>query len=234
MVNENQLAPVTISDGVAEIVSNRPARKNALTGPLVDALRESFDAAVAHADVNAILFRGEGGAFCSGLDLDEFRADPPRDWLPEFPAKWAAFHLAMYRSPKPIVCALERYAINGGSSFALAADFLVMGESAFLQVGEVRMGMAAPMNLAWLQLRGGRQLLTELAVLGRRMDAAWMERRGLAHRVVPDADVAGAAREVAQELAALPAATVAHMKSEIRRFEGGGVSPEALFAPRRA
>ncbi|HMO66049.1 MAG TPA: enoyl-CoA hydratase/isomerase family protein [Verrucomicrobiota bacterium] len=216
---------------VRTIVLNRPERKNSLTGPLVTALRAALAEAVANDAVNVILFRGEGGALCSGLDLSEFRADPPPEWLPGFNREWAGFHLDMYNCPKPAVCALERYAINAGSSFALASDFLVMGETAFLHVGEVAMGMAAPMNLAWLQLRGGRQLITELALLGRRMSADWLYQRGLVHAVVPDADVVTAAMALATELAALPPQTTALMKAQIRRFEAG-IAPEQLFAPR--
>jgi enoyl-CoA hydratase/carnithine racemase len=226
---------VTVTESaVRTITLNRPERKNALTGPLVQAMRSALDAAIADSNVNAIVFRGAGGALCSGLDLKEFGADPQPEWVPGFGQQWAAFHRAMYECPKPTVCALERFAINAGSALALSADFIVMGDGAFLHVGEVLMGRAAPMNLAWLQLRGGRRLITELALLGRRMDAAWLERNGLAHRVVPDSDVIQAAHELAGELAVLPSDTTALMKAEIRRFEAG-VDPASLFSamPRR-
>ncbi len=223
---------LTETDGALRtIILNRPDRKNSLTGPLVTAVRAALAEAVSDDSVNAILYRGAEGALCSGLDLKEFRADPPPEWLPGFNREWAGFHLDMYNCPKPTVCALERYAINAGSSFALANDFIVMGESAFLHVGEVAMGMAAPMNLAWLQLRGGRGAITELALLGRRMSGEWLERRGLVHAVVPDAEVVDKARELAQELAALPPQATSLMKAQMRRFEAG-VEPEALFAPR--
>jgi 2-(1,2-epoxy-1,2-dihydrophenyl)acetyl-CoA isomerase len=226
-------SPILIeNDGaVRTIVLNRPERKNSLIGPLVTGLRGALADAIGDESVHVIVYRGEGGALCSGLDLKEFRADPPPDWLPGFNREWAGFHLDMYNCPKPTVCALERYAINAGSSFALANDFVVMGESAFLHVGEVAMGMAAPMNLAWLQLRGGRKAITELALLGRRMSADWLERRGLVHAVVPDGEVVAAAQALAQELAGLPPQATALMKAQMRRFEAG-ISPEQLFAPR--
>ena len=59
-------------------------------------------------------------------------------------------HSALFNCTKPIVGALERYAINGGAALAIARDYLVAGEQAFLQVGEVQIGMAAPYNMAWL------------------------------------------------------------------------------------
>lgn len=223
---------LTETDGaVRTIVLNRPERKNSLTGPLVVEMRAALAEAIADEAVRCIVFRGAGGALCSGLDLKEFRADPPPEWLPEFNKEWAGFHLEMYRCPKPTVGALERYAINAGSALALSADFLVMGEGAFLHVGEVAMGMAAPMNLGWLQLRGGRQLITEMALLGRRMNGVWLERRGLVHEVVADGDVVAEAQRLAAEIAELPPHATALMKEQIRRLEAG-VTPEELFAPR--
>lgn len=222
---------VTGTEGaVRTITLNRPERKNALTGPLVEAMREALQAAVDDPQVNVILIQGAGGALCSGLDLKEFGAEPQPEWVKGFGDNWAAFHLAMYECPKPTVCALERFAINAGSALALSTDFVVMGDDAFLHVGEVLMGRAAPMNLAWLQLKGGRRLITELAVLGRRMDATWLERNGMVHCVVPGGQVQSAALELATELSKLPAETTAHMKSEIRRFEAG-VTPGSLFKP---
>lgn len=217
---------------VRTITLSRPERKNALTGPLVVAMRSALDNAIADESVNSILIRGAGGALCSGLDLKEFGADPQPEWVPGFGEQWAGFHLAKYECPKPTVCALERFAINAGSALALSTDFIVVGEGAFLHVGEVLMGRAAPMNLAWLQLKGGRRLITELAILGRRMDARWLERNGIVHAVVPDAEVGEAAQSLAKELAALPSETTALMKREIRRFEAG-VEPESLFRPAR-
>jgi enoyl-CoA hydratase/carnithine racemase len=215
---------------VRTITLNRPERKNALTGPLVVAMQSALDDAIADESVNSILIRGAGGALCSGLDLKEFGADPQPEWVSGFAQQWAGFHLAMYNCPKPTVCALERFAINAGSALALSTDFIVMGEGAFLHVGEVLMGRAAPMNLAWLQLKGGRRLITELAILGRRMDAGWLERNGIVHRLVPDEQVGQAAMELATELSELPGETTALMKAEIRRFEAG-IVPETLFRP---
>ena len=137
----------TRNGGVAEIVLNRPARRNAVTGPLAERLHAEIVAATEDDEVAVLLLRGAGGAFCSGLDLGEFRADPPPDWLPAFSNLWLDVHAALYDCPKPIVAALERFAINAGSALALAADLLVAGEQAFLHVGEVQMGMAAPMNM---------------------------------------------------------------------------------------
>ena len=68
-------------DGVAAIELNRPARKNAIIPPMLDELAAVVNAVNADSDVHAVLLRGAGGVFCSGLDLTEYSADPPPAWL---------------------------------------------------------------------------------------------------------------------------------------------------------
>ena len=65
-----------VSDGVGEVVLNRPERKNAITGPLGLKLAECMAEASHREDVRVVILRGAEGAFCSGLDLGEFNADP--------------------------------------------------------------------------------------------------------------------------------------------------------------
>ncbi len=202
-------------DGVAEIVLNRPARRNAVTGPLAKRLHEEIVAATEDDEVAVLLIRGAGGAFCSGLDLGEFRADPPPDWMPDFSGLWLDVHAAFYDCPKPIVAALERFAINAGSALALAADLLVAGEQAFLHVGEIQMGMAAPMNMAWLRLRHPESVAARLAIVGRRYTGRELERMNVACEVVADDAVLDRARELAATIADYPPRGVRAIKRTV-------------------
>lgn len=201
--------------GVAEIVLNRPARRNAVTGPLAQRLHEEIVAATEADEVAVLLLRGAGGAFCSGLDLGEFRADPPPDWMPDFSDLWLDVHAALYDCPKPIVVALERFAINAGSALALAADLLVAGERAFLHVGEIQMGMAAPMNMAWLRLRHPESVAARLAIVGRRYTGSELERMSVAAEVVADDTVLDRARELSAAIAGYPPRGVRTIKRTI-------------------
>ncbi|MCY3593506.1 MAG: enoyl-CoA hydratase/isomerase family protein [Acidobacteria bacterium] len=201
--------------GVAEIVLNRPARRNAVTGPLAQRLHEEIVAATEDDEVAVLLIRGAGGAFCSGLDLGEFRADPPPDWMPRFSGLWLDVHAALYDCPKPIVAALERFAINAGSALALAADLVVTGEQAFLHVGEIQMGMAAPMNMAWLRLRHPESVAARLAIVGRRYTGRELERMGVAAEVVDDDAVLDRARELSATIAGYPPQGVRAIKRTI-------------------
>ncbi|MEQ8860939.1 MAG: enoyl-CoA hydratase/isomerase family protein [Pseudomonadales bacterium] len=219
MTSATEIEPAVVierHDGWAEVILNRPERRNAITGPLGTALDAALTALSGDPEVRAVLLRGAGGAFCSGLDLKAFNADPVPDWLAEFPRIWRGAHRALFRCDKPIVGALERYAINGGAALALACDLLVSGDSDFLQVGEVTLGMAAPYNLAWLSLRHSEAVNARVALIGERLAGPELVRLGIAQSSVADDTVVEAARSLCATLAGHPAGAAARIKSTLR------------------
>lgn len=113
-------------DGWAAVVLNRPHRRNALTGPMLDGLAAAIDDLSGDESVAATVLRGSEGAFCSGIDLTELQAGHP--WATTFHDSVRRAHLALYNCACPIVVALERYGINAGSSLALSGDIIVAGQ----------------------------------------------------------------------------------------------------------
>ena len=206
------------NDGWAEIILNRPATRNAINGPLGVALAEQLQAVNSDPNIGAVLLRGAEGAFCSGLDLKAFNAEPPPSWKAGFQQTWRAAHRALFELQPALVVAVERYAINGGAALALAGDFMVLGESAFVHVGEVQQGMGAPYNLAWLRLRHSEAVTSQVALLGRRLVGEEMVRLGLATQSVADDQVLSAARELTEALAGYPAGAARHVKSISRAY----------------
>ena len=205
-------------DGWVELVLNRPETRNAIDGPLADAFADALAELNAATDLAAIVLRGAGGAFCSGLDIKQFNADPPPAWLHDFGAKWRVVHRGLFECPHALVGALERYAINGGAALALACDYLVVGNDAFLQIGEVRLGMGAPYNLAWMRLRHGEALASSLALSGRRVAGEELRRLGLAQESVDGEAVVERACELAVQMASYPAGSVQRIKSLARTY----------------
>ena len=112
----------------------------------------------------------------------------------------------------------RRNAIDGDLAMALAADLLVAGETAFLQVGEVRQGMGAPFNIAWLRLRHPESVAAKLALTGRRFTGPELSAMGVAYACVPDEEVLPRARELAAELASYPAGAAARIKATMRTY----------------
>ena len=91
----------------AEVVLNRPEVKNAITGPLGLELAQAFEIVQNDDDIQVVLFRGAGGAFCSGLDLKAFGAEPSPAWMKTWKETWRRAHRAIFDCSKPIVCALK-------------------------------------------------------------------------------------------------------------------------------
>lgn len=228
MTETSPAAPVARAerhDGWGELILARPHRRNALVGPMVDELRAGLADLLA-GGARVVLIRGDGGAFCSGLDLDAFGQQPAPPWRAGFTDDWAAFHRELYRCPAVVVGAMERFAINGGAALALACDLLVAGEGAYLVVGEAALGMHAPMNVAWLRLRASEAVAAQLCLGAQRASAAELHRLGLAYRVVADAEVADEARALAARLAGYPPGGLASLKAAMRR---GAVLGEEVF-----
>ncbi|MEM9656317.1 MAG: enoyl-CoA hydratase/isomerase family protein, partial [Actinomycetota bacterium] len=211
------------------ITLNRPGRRNALTGPLADALGDHLEALNADESVSVVVIGGAGGAFCSGLDLTEFNLDPQPDWVPQFAEKWRRVHRLLFDSGKVIVGALERAAVNGGAALALACDFLIVGETAFLQVGEVQQGMAAPMNMAWLRLRHSEAVAARLAIVGDRLTGPQLVDLGIALTSVPDDQVRDEVDRFVARLAEHDVTGMQRIKTSLRRT-GLDATAEEWFA----
>ena len=210
----------------ADVVLNRPDRKNAITASLAVQLRDAIDSLGTDPSVHCILLRGAGGSFCSGIDLkvagDDLRAEPV--------TAWAEVHCALYRAQVPVVVALERFAINAGASLALAADVVVAGRGSFLQVSEIAMGVAAPMCQAWLHLRHSPALGDRITLLGDRIPAAELLRMGVVAEVVDDEQVVERAEQLADRIAGHPAAGRTAVARVWDRLRGRLDDPDAWFA----
>ena len=205
-------------EGWAELVLNRPDRRNAINGPFGLLLAEHLHALNSDVAIEAILLRGADGCFCSGLDLKEFNADPEPDWRPDVGDIWRAVHRALYETEKPVIAALERFAINGGAALALAADILLVGKNSFLQVGEVQQGMAAPYNLAWLKLRYSEAIISQLTLVGRRFTGEELLRMGVAYATPNDAEVLSSARALMKDLSKYPPGALSRIKRTMRSY----------------
>jgi len=201
--------------GWAEVILNRPERRNSIIAPLSIALKEKLLELEQDSSVNCVVLRGEGGYFCSGIDLKALQADPPPPWLGQQFNSWRDLHLCMYGYSKPIIGAFEKYGINAGAALALACDLLVAGETAFLQIGEIQQGAGMPMNAAWLKLKTTEQIASRLAFLGDRVMGPELVRLGLAAECVADADVVSRCQEIAERIAGFPQGAPATVKKSI-------------------
>jgi 2-(1,2-epoxy-1,2-dihydrophenyl)acetyl-CoA isomerase len=213
---------VEVKDGIAWLRLNRPDRRNAWTATLGSEMTEAISRAESDPDVRCLVVTGEGNAFCAGVDLrDGFEQTPSGD-----PDLHGMHHrhfvptiMALRTSTLPVVTACNGPAVGFGASLAMAGDFLLMGESAFLLLAFVSLGLNPDSGgTHMLPALVGRQRATEIAMLGESVTAARAVEWGIAHRAVPDDELEAVVGELAARLAAGPSRAYAAIK---RAFNAG-------------
>lgn len=197
-------------DGITIVTLNRPERRNAVDWPTAQLLAAAFAAFDADVNAKVCVFTGAGGHFCAGADLkaigDEVALDGPKARIqtdvantlgPMGPTRMVL--------SKPVIAAIEGYAVAGGLELALWADLRVVAEDATLGVFCRRVGVplidGGTVRLPHLI---GHSRAMDLILTGRPVGAAEALQIGLANRVVPKGSALGAALHLAAELCTKP------------------------------
>jgi enoyl-CoA hydratase/carnithine racemase len=173
---------IVADDGPIRLVRlNRPAKKNALTGEMYDALTAALEGAAA-GDIRCVVLAGGRGAFCAGADLQDFRDAAQHDGLrPQ--AKRFLHGLA--QAGKPLVAAVQGVAVGIGTTMLLHCDYVVAADDARFATPFVHLGLVpeAGSSLLAPRLMGARRAF-ELLVMGRPFDAVTAKSVGLVNAVV--------------------------------------------------
>ena len=199
------------------IVLDRPAKLNALSGPLVAGLLAALDAAIADPAVRVVVLEGAGRAFSSGYDLGEEvegGVAGPVQWRALLAADVAAT-LRILDCPKPVIAQVHGYALAGGLEIAMACDLIVAAEGTRLGEPEIRYG-SAPVTLLMPYLIGQKKT-RELLFTGDLIDATEAERIGLVNRVVPADRLAAEVDAIADRLARTPPEVMSLTKQMLNR-----------------
>ncbi|MEJ9077949.1 acetyl-CoA acetyltransferase [Gordonia malaquae] len=214
---------------VLEVVINRPNSRNAISPATNAELDAVFDAYFADPDLWVAILTGAGDkAFSSGNDL---AASAGGSGL-SMPENGFAGLTARTRLPKPIIAAVNGFALGGGLEIALACHVIVADEKATFGLPEVKVGLvAAAGGLVRLPRVVPPALARDMILTGRRIDATEALAHGLVSRVAPHGEVLDLARTVAQEiLAASPVA----VRSSISTMARADAEPETVTAVRQS
>ena len=217
------------ADHVATITLNRPERMNTISGPMLRQLTERLLEADADRDVRVVVLTGTGRAFCAGLDLSEVvRPSQPGD----ISNTNAGFHdldlrntppTVLFNLGKPTICALNGSAAGYGMDTALGCDIRIMAQSAKMAAAFTKRGIVPESGGTWILPRLiGWSKAAELVFTGRTLTADQCLEMGLISHVVPDAELAGAARALALEIAANAPMAVQASKKMMRMGLGEG------------
>lgn len=185
-------ALVEARDGILIITINRPDAKNAMNKAASELIAAALDRLDAENDLRVGIITGAGGTFCSGMDLKGFlRGETP------FVAGRGFGGITQKSPAKPLIAAVDGYALAGGLEVAIACDMIVANENAKFGIPEVKRGLAAAAGgLMRLPRKIPPHIAMELALTGDFVDAARAYQLGLVNRLT-----AGPAIDAAIELA---------------------------------
>lgn len=202
---------VTQEDGIQIITINRPESRNAMTLAAATAIAAALDELDDRDDLRIGILTGAGGTFCAGMDLKGFL----RGERPSLPGRGFG---GLTRKPprKPLIAAVEGYALAGGFELVLACDLVVAAESAQFGVPEVKRGLAATAGgLVRLPRQLPYRIALELALTGDMFPAKRAHEYGLINRLTPTGEALAEARRLAQTIAANGPLSVAASKRVI-------------------
>lgn len=221
----------TEAEKIGVITLNRPQALNALNDQLMDELGQALLAFDADAAIGCILVTGSEKAFAAGADItamasysfaDAFGGDfITRNWE------------TMRRVRKPVIAAVNGYALGGGCELAMMCDFIIAGDSAKFGQPEIKLGVLPGMGGSQRLTRAvGKAKAMDLILTGRNMDAEEAERCGLVSRVVPADKLLEEANAVAKTIAGMSLSASRMAKEAVNRaFES--TLAEGLLYERR-
>src|SRR5215472_1963881 len=185
-----------VTDGVAVITINRPEARNAVNGEVARGIAAAVAECDERRDVSVLILTGAGGTFSAGMDIKGFLAGD----APIVPGR--GFGGIVEQPPaKPVIAAVEGYALAGGFELVLACDLVVASEEAKFGLPEVTRGLvAAAGGLLRLPRRIPYHLAMEVALTGAHFPAARLAEAGLVNRLVPAGQALAAARELAAQV----------------------------------
>ena len=191
-----------INNKVAIVTFNRPEVHNAVNSQVCQEVGDTLEIIAKEKEIRAAIVTGAGTkAFCAGADLKAVAAG--EFGSQEQAGKWGFAGICDHYINKPIIAAVNGYALGGGTEIALASDIVVASESATFGLTEATFGLIAG---AGGILRLSRQIPTKIAARmifqGNPISAKEAERWGLVNEVVPQSDLMSVALEIANSIAA--------------------------------
>jgi enoyl-CoA hydratase len=188
--------PVTL------ITLNRPQALNALNSQVLADLIDAFAKFEADPGQRCAVLTGSDKAFAAGADIKEMSG---QGFGEVYGGGLFAGYDRVTATRKPWIAAVAGYALGGGCELAMMADFIVAADNARFGQPEIKLGVTPGMGGSQRLTRAiGKAKTMEMCLTGRMMDAAEAERAGLVAKVVPLAELKGAALKTANEIAAMP------------------------------
>ena len=202
-------------DGILIVIINRPEAKNAMTKAAAEGIAAAMDRLDSDDNLRVGILTGAGGTFCSGMDLKGFlRGESPS-------IEGRGFGGIVQKPPeKPLIAAVEGYALAGGLELMIACDLVVASTGAKFGIPEVKRGLvAAAGGVMMLPDQIPERIAMELALTGDFIDAARAYELGLINRIT-EGEALAAAKELAASIVANGPLAVRVSKQVIKQSRG--------------
>lgn len=220
---------LNVRDKIGELVLDRPRQLNALNKKLRDEIRSGFSQ-LGRTEIEVLVIKGRGKAFCAGADVQEFLQFKPHQFIDEM----EDFFFLPERFSRPVVAAIDGYALGGGLELALACDLRLATSNSVFGQPEINLGL--------IPGGGGTQRLTrsigmgrakEMVMTGRQIEAETAEEWGLINKSYPKADFEEKVEELTQKLSRGPTEALKVAKKVIN--EGADIPlPQAIQLEQQA
>ncbi len=215
---------VQIDGPIAEIVLNRPSQRNALNTDVLDRMLAALQQTAEDDEVKVVLVRSNGSAFCAGNDLKERAGMTVDELIAQRLQRHHVFH-TLEQHPKPCIAVVQGPAVAAGCEIALSCDFVFAGEEATFRYPEAVRGSGG--GTARLPGIVGKALAKELLFTGRLVPAAEALQMRMVNRVLPNADLLAAAREMAQTISRGRSFAMTQTKRAIDQGQAATADPAA-------
>lgn len=207
--------------GVLHLKLNRPAKLNAITNAMLDALLASLAEAERDQEIKAVVLSGEGRAFCAGADIGGLHASNPAAFRATID-RFMALSAALQACPKPVIAALHGYVMAGGFELAVLCDVRIAADGTKLGLPDIAIGLSPTSGMTYLLPRLiGWSRAVDLTLSGRTIDAIEAERIGLVTQITAADRLIETAIDYATALATAPATGVVMTKTLYRESMQG-------------
>ena len=221
-----------LSGAIKTITLNRPERRNAISGEMIEDLLSSLAHAETDESVRVVILTGTGRAFCSGMDLEVLQTvanQTPAENLGDS-RQMARLFQRVYSFSKPLITAVNGAAIAGGCGLATFSDITLAVPEAKFGYSEVRIGFIPALVSVILRRQVGEKRARELALTGRTFDAAEAFRLGLVTEIVSAEKLMERAREIGSDFVRSSPSSLLHTKQLLLHYDEGDVQREIELA----
>ncbi len=209
------------SDGIATITLNRPKKLNSMDILMYDEVGSAFNLAENDRQVRVVILTGAGErAFCAGDDISIFKG-VERSGVRVFLKRVMPVMMNIEKMEKPVVAAVNGFALGGGFEFALACDITIASENATFGLPEGRIGLMPAFAILRLPQIIGIKRTKELALTAEAISAKKALEMGIVNLVVPFNKLQETAREMAMKIKDIAPLSAALTKAAINRHSGG-------------